>query len=56
LTLFCIGTAGPFSCNRLTLHDIWPKYDDIFILEFWASPLNSINLPLLTFLKKQWKL
>jgi len=27
-----LGTAGPFSFNRITLHDIWPKYDDIFYL------------------------
>jgi len=27
---FLIGTAGPFSCNHITLHDKSPKYDDIF--------------------------
>jgi hypothetical protein len=28
---FLIGTAGPFSCNRPTLYDKSPKYDDIFL-------------------------
>ncbi len=27
---FLIGTAGPFSCNRPTLYDKSPNYDDNF--------------------------
>jgi len=27
-----LGTAEPFSGNRPTLHDKWPKYDDMFYI------------------------